>query len=181
MKYKDIVHSDRDGSILLTLGLEGFEFPGWEAVDNGVAIDLAKRYHYNPKEFFRPIVLFNHSITLREGAFYILSTKEYVRVASCFACEMRPMDDRAGDLRSHYAGFVDPGWGCGEDDRGRGRPLTLEVRSFEKNLIIRDGQPISKIRYERMYELPEKHYDQMSPTYGGQSGPKLGKYFKDWK
>ena len=101
-----------------------------------------------------------------------------MRVSESLACEMRPMDERSGDLRSHYAGFVDPGWGVGSDNDGRGRPLTLEVRSFDNGLIICDGQPISKIRLEKMLETPKKHYDQMNPTYGQQSGPKLGKYFK---
>jgi dCTP deaminase len=180
VKYKGQVHSDKDGSILLSLGLN-YEIPGFEAVENGEPLDLSLKNHYDPRYFFRPVSIFDHSIALKANTFYILSTKEYVRVPDHLACEMRPMDERSGDLRSHYAGYIDPGWGMGKDCTGMGRPLTLEVRSFDNGLIIRDGQPIAKVRFEKMVQRPEQHYDQMNPTYGQQFGPKLGKYFKEWK
>lgn len=181
IRYEDVKHRDNDGSILLTLGLN-FPISGYEAIENGMEIDLSLIGHYDPHYFFRKVKVFNESITLRSETFYILSTKERVRVPSDLACEMRPMDERSGDLRSHYAGFIDPGWGIGPDEKDQesGRTLTLEVRSFDNGIIIRDGQPIAKIRYEKMIEKPPVHYDQMSPTYGNQNGPKLGKYFKNW-
>ncbi len=182
--YSDITHTDGDGSILLSLGLN-FEVPGYEAIETGEAIDLSLKAHYDPRNFFREVtvskVCGKSSVTLRSGNFYILSSREYVRVPESLACEMRPMDERSGDLRSHYAGFIDPGWGIGVDGSGNGRPLTLEVRSFDNGIIIQDGQPIAKIRYEKMLRIPEQHYDQMSPTYGTQNGPKLGKQFAEWK
>ncbi len=180
IRYNDLKHSDRDGSILLSLGL-GFDSPGFEAIPGGQPIDLLLRSHYDPRVFFREVGTRENSLTLRSDVFYILSTRESVRVPENMACEMRPMDERSGDLRSHYAGFIDPGWGVGSDNTGKGRPLTLEVRSFDTGIIITDGQPIAKIRYERMSEVPMSHYDQMSPTYGSQSGPQLGKQFAKWK
>lgn len=178
--YKDVRHTDGDGSILLSLGLN-YPVPGFEAIEIGEPIDLLLKNHYDPKYFFREISVNNESIVLNSGSFYILSSKEYVRVPPNLACEMRPMDERSGDLRSHYAGFIDPGWGVGSDGVGVGRPLTLEVRSWDRRLIIRDGQPIAKIRFEFMTDDPTEHYDQMSPTYGSQAGPKLGKQFQDWE
>lgn len=180
LQYEDIVHTDNDGSILLTLGLD-FNIRGFEAIETKEPIELARIDYYDPEYFFRPITLFNDSLVLRDNAFYILSTKEFVRVPDDMACEMRPMDERSGDLRSHYAGFIDPGWGVGENGEGKGRSLTLEVRSFDNGLIVCHGQPIAKIRFEKMLEVPTQHYDQMSPTYGRQFGPKLGKYFKKWR
>ncbi len=175
--HRDLRHSDHDGSVILTLGLE-FQHPGFEAIENSEEIDLVRSGHHDPRYFFREIGLRDNSITLRAGSFYILSTREYVRVPPTLACEMRPMDERSGDLRSHYAGFIDPGWGVSS---GVGRPLTLEVRSFDYAIIVLHGQPIAKIRYERMFEAPVKHYDKMNPTYGKQSGPHLAKYFSEWK
>lgn len=182
IQYEKIVHSDRDGSILLTLGLN-FQVPGFEAIETKEPLDLSLIDHYEPECFFRPVVLSNHSLVLRDNAFYILSTTEFVRVPEDLACEMRPMDERSGDLRSHYAGFVDPGWGVGGDNKAKGRPLTLEVRSFDNGLIVCHGQPIAKIRFERMIDPPTEHYDRetMGSTYGLQFGPRLGKYFKRWK
>ena len=178
IRYKDVKHSDKDGSILLSLGLN-LGISGFEAVETGEPIDLSLKRHYDPKNFFRQVSTFDNNkfIVLKVGTFYILSIKEFVRVPPNFACEMRPMDSRSGLVRSHFAGFIDPGWGVGPNNEAKGRPLTLEVRSFDSNLVICDGQPIAKVRFERMIEEPEMHYDQMGPTYGVQSGPELGKYF----
>lgn len=179
IKFSEIRHSDRDGSLILTLGLSDFEYPGYEAVPSREPIDLSKVDHYDPEYFFRPIRVSHKSVALG-ATFYILSTKEYVRVPAKLACEMAPMDERSGDFRSHYAGYIDPGWGIGEDGRGKGQPLTLEVRSFDNGIIIQDGQPIAKVRYERMIESPDEHYGQMLSNYGQQSGPQFSKHFKKW-
>lgn len=176
IRYHDLKQSDGDGSILLTLGLD-FPRPGFVAEETAEPIDLLLKGHHDPRFFFREIDLRKNSIALKSGAFYILSTGGYVRVPPEFACEMRPMDERSGDLRSHYAGFIDPGWGM----NGAGRPLTLEVRSFDNALVVRHGQPIAKIRYECVAGKPEQHYDEMAPTYGTQIGPVLAKYFSEWK
>lgn len=179
-RHHDLLHTDSDGSVLLSLGLR-FNTPGFEAIETGEPIDLSQKGHYDPRKFFREVTVRNNSIMLRRNVFYILSSLEHVRVPAHLACEMRPMDDRSGEHRSHYAGFIDPGWGLGPKGNGVGRPLTLEVRSFENGMIVQHGQPIAKIRFERMITPPPEHYDQMSPTYGVQSGPKLGKYFSEWK
>lgn len=179
IKYHEIIHSDKDGSIILTLGLD-YEYSGFEAVATGEEIDLSLVNHYDPTKFFRPIRVTDDSLTLAANTFYILSSREFVRVPENFACEMAPMDERSGELRSHYAGFIDSGWGIGTNGLARGRPLTLEVRSFDNSLIIKDGQPITKIRYELMIENPEEHYDHMAPNYGKQSGPQLSKHFLSW-
>jgi dCTP deaminase len=90
---------------------------------------------------------------------------------------MVDMDSRTGEFRTHYAGFFDPGWGCGVDGEGKGRPITLEVRTFE-DVVISHGQPIGKVRFEKMLEVPTVHYDQKQSNYLSQSGPKLAKQFK---
>lgn len=178
--YENIENSDRDGSVLLTLGLD-FPIVGFEAIDNGEPIDLSKKDHYNPHDFFREISVHNGCVKFGPNSFYILSTEENVRVPPNFTCEMRPMDERSGEIRVHYAGYIAPGWGVGPDGRGNGRPLTLEVRSFESAFRVSRGQPFAKIRYERMIEAPHVHYDQQPGTkFKVQQGPGLAKYFKKW-
>jgi len=180
IKYNDIEHSDQDGSVLLTLGLD-FQTVGFEAIDNGEPIDLSKVNYYNPKEFFRKVLIQNGCIKFGPHSFYILSTEESVRVPPNFTCEMRPMDERSGEIRVHYAGYIAPGWGVNSDGQGKGRPLTLEVRSFESAFMVRKGQPFAKIRYERMIEVPRIHYDEQPGTkFKIQNGPGLAKYFREW-
>jgi dCTP deaminase len=140
-------------------------------------IDVANVAGYAGSDFFRPIEITDGALRLKRDKFYILSGAERVRIPPTLASEMMPMDERSGDFRSHYAGFLDPGWGWGTDGEGKGRPFTLEVRPFE-DLVVRKGQPIAKIRFERMAEEPSFHYDTKVSNYLTQSGPKLGKQFK---
>lgn len=175
-EYKELKIRDNDGSIILTLDLEGKTL-GYEGVASHEPLDLSKINFYDAKKFFKPIVKKGNYVYLKKGSFYILSTNEAVRVPPELACEMVPMDERSGEFRSHYAGFIDPGWGWGMKGEGKGRPLTLEVRPFE-DLIVRHGQPIAKIKFESVTEIPDTVYDATSSNYVKQSGPKLAKHFK---
>ncbi|PIT90905.1 hypothetical protein COU17_03030 [Candidatus Kaiserbacteria bacterium CG10_big_fil_rev_8_21_14_0_10_49_17] len=176
LSYSDLEITDQDGSIILTADLTSNPV-GWECTSPSEPLDLGRQHFYNAEQFFRPVRCDGGYLHLKKGRFYILSTAEFVRVPPHLACEMRPMDDRAGEFRVHYAGFIDPGWGYGKEGKGKGRPLTLEVRPHE-DMIVRLRQPIAKIRFERMLVEPDTHYDAGSPNYGIQSGPRLAKQFK---
>lgn len=176
LSYSEIKIKDNDGSLILTLDLTK-EIVGYKSKQSNRILDLSKK-GLNPYEFFEPIKLFNNYLHLKKGEFYIFSTREAVRVPSHLVCEMVPMDERSGEFRAHYAGFIDPGWGFGKKGEGRGRPLTLEIRPFE-DLNIRDNQPIVKIRFEKMIEIPNILYDTKPiSSYTNQDGPRLSKYFK---
>ena len=88
------------------------------------------------------------------------------------------MDQRSGEFRSHDAGFIDPGWGYGAEGEGRGRQLVLEVRPFE-DIVFRDGQPVAKIKFETMAEMPDVQYDALGKSnYTNETAaPRLSKHF----
>lgn len=176
MKFEDVKVRDNDSSIILTLDLAA-DILGYEAIATKEVLDLSKVAAHDAKKFFKPIKKSGGFVYLKKGHFYILSTLESVKIPPHLACEMVPMDERSGEFRSHYAGFMDPGWGWGKKGEGRGRPFTLEVRPFE-DLMVRNGQPISKIRFEKVAQIPELLYDGTSSNYIVQSGPKLSKHFK---
>lgn len=175
--YEELKISDNDGSLILTLDLTG-EVVGWECLGESNVLDFAKRNHYLPEEFFRPLHPTNGRIAFKAGGFYILYTRERVRVPPHLACEMVPMDARSGEFRSHYAGYVDPGWGWRKDGDGCGRRLVLELRPFE-DLLMRDNQPVAKVRFERMIEEPEGHYDALEDSHYTAEfpTPRLSKHF----
>ena len=173
--YGEIKIRDNDGSLVLTLDLSG-ELLGYKCIYPDEVLALEKVDHYDSARFFTPITARGGLVTLKKNEFYILSTREAVRVPPELACEMAPMDERSGDFRSHYAGFIDPGWGWGKKGEGVGRPLTLEVRPFE-DLVVRHGQPMGKIKFERMIETPDS-YDAIGSNYLHQWGPRLAKQFK---
>lgn len=178
ISYNDVKIRDNDGSIILTLDLKS-EIAGYKCSGEQRILDFSKgKNTHDSESFFEQIKVCGDHVRLRRGEFYILSTAEAVRVPPTLACEMVPMDERSGEFRSHYAGFIDPGWGYGKEGDGKGRPLTLEVRPFE-DLVMFDKHPIAKIKFERMSEVPDKHYDSKAVSnYCTQDGPKLAKHFK---
>jgi len=177
ISYGEITASDRDGSILLSIDLAGSGIVGYEARRTSKILDFAAR-DINPDEFFQRVTLSaSGRLHLRRDNFYILSTFESVCVPPWLACELVPMDHRTGDLRSHYAGFIDPGWGCGQDGEGLGRQLTLELRPFE-DIVLRPGQTVAKATFEKMVRPPDRHYDMLDTShYRLQAGPGLAKQF----
>lgn len=175
--YESFVMKDGDGTMLLTLDLSQ-EVVGYECRGSNSVVDLAApTQSLDFSKHFTPIYGKVDSIILRKDSFYILSTKEALRIPPHLASEMVDMDSKTGEFRTHYAGFFDPGWGCNKDGTGCGRPITLEVRTFE-DVVISHGQPIGKVRFEKMMEVPTRHYDQKNSSYLTQSGPRLAKQFK---
>jgi dCTP deaminase len=173
----DLKITDRDDAIILTIDLPKRGVVGWECINSGKVLDLGDIGKVPASDFFRPMKKENGYVYLHAGRFYILSTREHVRVPPEFACEMKPVDNRTGEFRAHYAGFIDPGWGWGKNGKGKGRPLTLEVRPHE-DLIVGDKQPIGKISFECMSKKPDKLYDTAQSNYLKQTGPRLAKQFK---
>lgn len=174
IKLEDIKISDSDGGLITTVDLSS-DAPGWRSEGSEIVLDVTKKGFYNPSDFFTPIPKPRHGrITLRRGDFYILATKERIRVPEDFSAEVMPVDIRSGEYRSHYAGFFDPGWG--EDKGAQG---VLEVRTFEDDLLLRDGQPIAKFIFERVNARPDILYGKgIGSTYHLQTGPRLSKHFK---
>jgi dCTP deaminase len=178
IRYEDIQIKDGDGSVILRLDLDQ-DVVGFECLGSNKVMDFSKRKFYHPDDFFREVKKEEESVSLKKGGFYILSTKEAVRVPPSMALEVAPMDERSGEFRSHYAGFFDPGWGYGKNGEGKGRPATLEVRPFE-DMIIRNKQAIAKVKFEHLTEIPEVIYDSIGTSnYTAQSNAKLSKHFKE--
>lgn len=178
--YERIRIRDNDGELILTINLESEGVVGYRCERSQEVLDFSKLNHSEASQFFQKIEGPAKRIFLRKGDFYIFVTKEYLRVPSGFAVEMLPVDSRAGEYRSHYAGYIDPGWGYGRNGYMKGLPLVLEIRPNEDNIMLRDGQPICKVRIEKMKEIPDAIYGEavLKSNYANQCGPRLSKHFK---
>ena len=156
-------------SVDLTPGAGGLA--GWRARPHAGVIDLARRDH-DPAEFWEPVAPRGRTIVLDPGAFYILVSREAVRIPPLYAAEMAPYLAMAGEFRVHYAGFFDPGFGHDAPARG-----VLEVRCHEAPFALEHGQGVGRLIYERMSEAPEILYGaELGSNYAGQ-GLKLSKHF----
>lgn len=165
-------HAD---SFLLTLHVG--EATGWECHGTRKILDLGKNGFYDPLDFFKPLQVSSGKHILRKSGFYILTTRENVMVPPTLSAELRAIDPRLGEFRSHAAGYIDPGWGYGKTGEQKGRPITLEVIPQE-DMLVRDGQTIARIRYEYMKEIPETVYDAAASNYTDQRSARLSKHFK---
>ncbi len=150
---------------------------GWRAVQHTDRIDFDNVGAYDPLDFWEPIR--NHrdgSIILNPDDFYILATKESVRVPPHLAAEMLAYDTSVGEFRVHYAGFFDPGFGWGPE-AAESRAV-LEVRSHEVPFMLEHGQTIGWLRYEQMAAKPDRIYGTgIKSNYQGQ-GLALAKQFR---
>ena len=131
---------------------------GYRAHANPPAVDLARTNAYDPSEFWEPIKRPGRDAYILEAnRFYILVSKERIRVPPDYAAEMVVYDAGAGEIRTHYAGFFDPGFGYG-DGSVLGTKVVMEVRAREVPFMLYDGQTSFKVWFERVGSRPQRLY-----------------------
>ncbi|MBV8477992.1 MAG: 2'-deoxycytidine 5'-triphosphate deaminase, partial [Acidobacteria bacterium] len=150
-----------DRGLMVSVNLEAgepSEVIAYRAKRNSPAIELDKIDYYSPDDFWdirqQPK---NKTLILDPGDFYILASKERVRVPPEYAAEMIPIDPSVGEFRIHYAGFFDPGFGYGVSDI-KGTRAVLEVRAHEVPFLIEHRQVVGRLKYMRLLHRPDKIY-----------------------
>lgn len=152
---------------------------GFRAKNHAGLIDIDKVRGYEVFDFWDPVVApARGGLILDPTEFYILASRESVRVPPMLAAEMIAYDTLVGEFRVHYAGFFDPGFGHPEAG-GEGARAVLEVRSYEVPFVIEDGQVVGRLAYERLTEKPNRLYGAggVKSSYQRQ-GIALSKHFK---
>ncbi len=166
--------------VTMTIDLSTYANIGWRAKkDHGHVLDT-RTFTHDIADFFEPVARTeDHSCSIHPGEFYIFATKEKILIPPTHAAEMMAYDASKGEFRSHFAGFFDPGFGWDADDGKRGAIGVLEIEAYSHPFILRDGQPICLMTYERLLEAPEKHYgSDLNSHYQMQEGPRLAKWFR---
>lgn len=170
-----------DRGLRITVNLEAGEpdeVIAYRARANAPVIDLAKIDHYAPEEFWETRrQSANRSLILHMGDFYILASRERVRVPGEFAAEMVPFDPSDGEFRIHYAGFFDPGFGYGSNDI-KGTRAVLEVRAHEVPFQMEHGQLVGRLNYMPLLARPDKIYGTNIGSSYQQQALTLSKQFK---
>lgn len=158
-------------------GKEG-EIVGYKAKKHRDLIDLEKNGHYRVGAFWDPIYAQKDDyLILEPEAFYIFASRERCRIPKHLAAEMVPYDTGSGELRTHYAGFFDSGFGGKVSDGGA--RAVLEVRSHDVPFLVEDGQTFFRMVFEANTATPDFVYGQdLKSNYQGQS-LKLGKHFRN--
>lgn len=165
----DLTGEDRTGSTVI----------GYRAKKNSHVIDLAKVGHYAAADFWEPLHRHRHdSLLLEPEEFYILASKERIRVPPGYAAEMVAYEAACGELRTHYAGFFDPGFGYGAKGELKGTQVVLEVRPHDVPFLIHDGQTFFKVVYDRMLDVPSQLYGTTLGSSYQRQALTLSKHFK---
>jgi dCTP deaminase len=151
---------------------------GYRAKKNSLPIDLAREGALRWQEFWEPV----HPepggrIVLEPEVFYLLLSAEGVSVPPCFAAEMLAYDPTAGELRTHYAGFFDPGFGYSRARDAHGARAALEVRARDVSFMVEHRQPVCKLAFERTAGEPDVLYgEEVGSSYQHQQ-TMLSKHF----
>ncbi len=153
---------------------------GYRAKKNSLPIDLGRIRAYRWNDFWDPVLPERGSrIVLEPEIFYLLLSAEGVCIPPGYAAEMMAYDPSAGELRTHYAGFFDPGFGFDPRHDRHGSRAALEVRARDVPFMVEHRQPICKLAFERMGATPDVLYGaDLGSNYQGQV-TMLSKHFEE--
>lgn len=132
---------------------------GYRARDNAPVLDMSKIDEYDPDDFWEPVRPEEEGrVVLAPERFYLLLSEESVRIPPGLAAEMTAFDPTSGELRTHYAGFFDPGFGYDPSGEFFGTKAALEVRAHDVPFMIEHRQRVCKLNFERMADIPSTLY-----------------------
>lgn len=167
--------------MFLSLDLRGgssSERVGYRARDSAPLLDMTGVGSLDASPYWEPVSREDRDrIVLTPQRFYLLMSKEAVSIPPDLAAEMTAYDPTSGELRTHYAGFFDPGFGYDPEGSFHGSRAALEVRAHEVPFMIEDGQRVCKLTFERMLDRPELLYGRSIGSSYQRQEETLGKHF----
>jgi dCTP deaminase len=169
---------DRGLKFHVDLEGNGSGIVAYQAIKSPTPIDLSRVAHYEIAEFWTTHYKDAQPFILTPGEFYILASKELVRIRTDFAAEMTPYDFTTQEFRVHYAGFFDPGFGYGTQGEIPATRAVLEVRASQVPILLEDDQFVGRLNYHQMSATPDKVYGGPIGSSYQQQGLALSKQFK---
>ncbi len=152
---------------------------GFSARDHAPLLDLGRSGEIDPAPYWDSVMREDGDrVVLSPNRFYLLMSNEAVSVPPTLAAEMTAYDPTSGELRTHYAGFFDPGFGFDPSGRFHGSRAALEVRAHDVPFMIEHGQAVCKLTYERMLEPPEMLYGPAIGSSYQQQEETLSRHFR---
>ena len=168
---------DLDHGLPLSVDLvgKGDGIAGYRVRRNSRLLDISLIGKYRTGEFWEPVRAEDGlKMILEPEEFYLLASRETVRIPPDLAAEMVALDPESGEFRTHYAGFFDPGFG----HNTQGTRAVLEVRAHDVPFMLEQGQRICRLEFERLLQTPDILYGKdAGSSYQGQ-GLQLSKHFR---
>jgi dCTP deaminase len=153
---------------------------GYRAKRNSRLLDLSAVGGHDPSDYWEPVVCERgDQVVLEPEEFYLLLSAEAVSIPREFAAEMAAYEPTSGELRTHYAGFFDPGFGYDPEGGRHGSRAALEVRARDVSFMVEHRQPVCKLGLEWMSSPAERLYGAgLGSNYQGQV-TMLSKHFEE--
>ncbi len=175
-------HFTVSNGLFLGLNLKGDRsgFVGYKARDTTPHLDLRQVGEADVNTYWERVNKEQRDqIVLEPRRFYLLMSDEAVVIPASCAAEMTAYDPTSGELRTHYAGFFDPGFGYGRKGEIEGSTAALEVRAHDVAFLIEHRQRVCKLTFEHMLDEPDTVYgEEISSNYQQQTST-LGKHFRE--
>jgi dCTP deaminase len=167
--------------LFLGLDLRGNEHGqvGHSTRDSAPVLDLTADNETDPTPFWDAVYREEGDrLVLSPKRFYLLMSDEAVSIPPHLAAEMTAYDPTSGELRTHYAGFFDPGFGFDPSRRFQGSRAALEVRAHDVPFMVENGQAVCKLTFERMLEEPLALYGTEIGSSYQQQEETLSRFFR---
>ncbi|NOY26023.1 MAG: 2'-deoxycytidine 5'-triphosphate deaminase [Oligoflexia bacterium] len=172
------VADDLPPGILLSVDLESHDGGpvGYTARRHQPPIDLAHR-NLPLKRYWNSLsATGDEGHVLEPEQFYIFATRERLRIPPQLCAELVAFDATKGELRTHYAGFIDSGFGWSESGDAPGARLVLEIRTHDVPFLLEHGQALFRVEFLHNEMIPDVLYGASGSSYQMQ-GLKLAKQF----
>ena len=152
---------------------------GHSARESAPLLDLTAGGEVDPRPFWDAVYReAGDRLVLSPKRFYLLMSDEAVCIPPNLAAEMTAYDPTSGELRTHYAGFFDPGFGFDPSGGFKGSRAALEVRAHDVPFMVENGQSVCKLTFERMLEEPTALYGSGIGSSYQQQVETLSRYFR---
>lgn len=174
-----------DDGLFISVDLQGANrknsIVAYKAKANSQVVDLTKTRHYHADDFWEPVYYpKRHRLILEPESFYIMMSKEKICIWPDLVSEMVAYEPNSGELRTHYAGFFDPGfgWHPGKSKSNQGTRAVMEVRPHDVPFMIEDGQTFCRMKFEKTISKPLRVYGKQLQSHYHAQELSLSKYFK---
>lgn len=170
------VLDDRPG-VLLSVELENVEDGpvGYLARRHQPPVDLQQR-DLPVNQYWTPITSAPNGVVLEPEQFYVFATRERLSIPPDLCAELVAFDATKGELRTHYAGFIDSGFGWSSSG-APGARLVLEIRTHDVPFLLEHGQPLFRLEFMRNEAVPDVLYGSDVRSNYQMQGLKLAKQF----
>ncbi len=137
----------------------------YRAKQDARTIDLRKKEYYNSSDFFieeRFVDGKKPGVIVHPGEFVLVGAKQNIRLPENYAGDIDEYSPEMGDMKSHYAGIINPGHGYtskfSEDH------IVFEMRARDIPIFLYDGKPLASFGIYKMSEVPEEKYVKKRST-----------------